>query len=140
MKTPAHLWIIGLISLFWNAGGAYDYVMTQTQNAAYLDMLSEAQKAFLDAGPAWFEASWAIGVWFSVIGSLLLLVRSRFAGTAFAVSFAGLLVSSVYSFGLADRTGMDMSMAQLGFTVAIFVVLIVLWIYARAMTRRGVLR
>ena len=140
MKTPAHLWIIGLISLFWNAGGAYDYVMTQTQNAAYLDMLSEAQKAFLDAGPVWFEASWAIGVWFSVIGSLLLLVRSRFAGTAFALSFAGLLVSSVYSFGLADRTGMDMSMAQLGFTVAIFVVLIVLWIYARAMTRRGVLR
>lgn len=140
MKTPAHLWIIGVISLLWNAGGAYDYVMTQTKNVAYLDMLSDAQMAFLDAGPVWFEAAWAVGVWFSVIGSLLLLLRSRVAGAAFSLSLAGLIASSVYSFGIADRTGLEMSVAQLGFTVAIFVVLVVLWVYARAMTRRGVLR
>lgn len=100
MKTPFHLWIIGIISLLWNASGAYDYVMTQTKNVVYLEMLSDAQKAFLDAGPVWFEAAWAVGVWFSVLGSLLLLLRSRFAGTAFGLSFAGLMVSSVYSFGL----------------------------------------
>lgn len=140
MKTPMHLWIVGVISLLWNAGGAYDYVMTQTQNAAYLDMLSDAQKAFLDAGPVWFEAAWAVGVWFSVIGSLLLLLRSRFAGGAFGLSFAGLAVSSVYSFILADRSALEMSVARIGFTAAIFVVLLVLWTYARAMTRRGVLR
>lgn len=140
MKTPAHLWIIGVIALLWNAGGAYDYVMTQTQNATYLEMLTAAQKAFLDAGPVWFEAAWAVGVWFSVIGSLLLLLRSRFAGSAFGLSFAGLIVSSIYSFILGDRSELEMSMAQLGFTVAIFVVLLLLWIYARAMTRRGVLR
>jgi hypothetical protein len=140
MKTPAHLWIIGVVSLLWNAGGTYDYVMTQTKNAAYLDMLTDAQNAFLDAGPAWFEAAWAVGVWFSVIGSLLLLLRSRLAGGAFSLSLFGLIASSVYSFGIADRTGLELSLAQLGFTVAIYVVLIVLWIYARAMTRRGVLR
>jgi hypothetical protein len=140
MKTPAHLWIIGVVSLLWNAGGAYDYVMTQTQNVGYLERLTDAQKAFLDAGPMWFEAAWAVGVWFSVIGSLLLLLRSRVAGVAFSLSLFGLIASSVYSFGIADRTGLDMSAAQLGFTVAIFVVLVVLWVYARAMTRRGVLR
>lgn len=140
MKTPAHLWIIGVISLIWNAGGAYDYLMTQMQNVAYLEMLSDAQKAFLDAGPIWFEAAWAVGVWFSVLGSLFLLLRSRFAGSAFALSFVGLIVASVYSFGIADRSQLDMSLAQLGFTVAVYAVLIVLWIYARAMTRRGVLR
>lgn len=140
MKTPAHLWIIGVVSLLWNAGGAYDYVMTQTKNVAYLERLTEAQKAFLDAGPMWFEATWAVGIWFSVIGSLLLLLRSRVAGAAFSLSLFGLIASSVYSFGIADRTGLEMSAAQLGFTVAIFVVLVVLWVYARAMTRRGVLR
>ena len=140
MKTPAHLWIIGVIALLWNAGGAYDYVMTQTQNAAYLEMLTDAQKAFLDAGPVWFEAAWAVGVWFSVIGAALLLLRSRFAGAAFGVSFVGLVVASVYSFVLGDRSELEMTIAQLGFSVAIFVVLIILCVYARAMTRRGVLR
>lgn len=140
MKTPFHVWIVGIIALIWNAGGAYDYVMTQTENEAYLAMLSDAQKAFLDNGPIWFEAAWAVGVWFSMLGALLLLLRSRLAGPAFGLSLVGLIVSSVYSFGIADRTGMDMTPTQLGFTVAIYVVLVLLWIYARAMTRRGVLR
>ena len=140
MKTPVHLWIIGVIALIWNAGGAYDYVMTQFQDEAYLAMLTDAQRAFLDTGPVWFEAAWAVGVWFSVLGSVLLLLRSRFAGAVFGLSFLGLVVSSVYSFGIADRTGLTLSPAQMGFTIAIFVVLAVLWIYARAMTRRGVLR
>ncbi|MFT4699979.1 MAG: hypothetical protein ACI90E_000646 [Yoonia sp.] len=140
MKTPIHLWIIGGIALIWNAGGAYDYVMTQFQDEAYLAMLTDAQRAFLDTGPIWFEAAWAVGVWFSVLGSVLLLLRSRFAGAVFGLSFLGLMVSSVYSFGIADRTGLTLSPAQMGFTIAIFVVLAVLWIYARAMTRRGVLR
>ena len=140
MKTPVHLWIIGVIALIWNAGGAYDYVMTQFQDEAYLAMLTDAQRAFLDTGPVWFEAAWAVGVWFSVLGSVLLLMRSRFAGAVFGLSFLGLVVSSVYSFGIADRTGLTLSPAQMGFTIAIFVVLAVLWIYARAMTRRGVLR
>lgn len=140
MKTPIHLWIIGGIALIWNAGGAYDYVMTQFQDEAYLAMLTDAQRAFLDTGPVWFEAAWAVGVWFSVLGSVLLLLQSRFAGAVFGLSFLGLVVSSVYSFGIADRTGLTLSPAQMGFTIAIFVVLAVLWIYARAMTRRGVLR
>ena len=140
MKTPVHLWIIGVIALIWNAGGAYDYVMTQFQDEAYLAMLTDAQRAFLDTGPIWFEAAWAVGVWFSVLGSVLLLLRSRFADAVFGLSFLGLMLSSVYSFGIADRTGLTLSPAQMGFTIAIFVVLAVLWIYARAMTRRGVLR
>jgi hypothetical protein len=140
MKTPVHLWIVGLFALFWNAGGAYDYVMTQTQNPAYLAMLTDAQKAFMDNGPIWFEAAWAVGVWFSVLGAVLLLLRSRLARTAFGLSFLGLMVSSVYSFGIADRTGLTLTPAQMGFTAAIYVVLVLLWIYARAMTRRGVLR
>jgi hypothetical protein len=140
MKTPIHLWIMGIFALVWNAGGAYDYVMTQTNNEAYLAMMSDAQKAFLDNGPIWFEAAWAVGVWFSMLGAMLLLLRSRLAGKAFGLSLLGLIVSSVYSFGIADRSALVMTPAQWGFTAAIFIVLILLWRYARAMTRRGVLR
>lgn len=140
MKTPIHLWIVGLLSLLWNSGGAYDYLMSQTRNEAYLANLPVEAIAFLDSAPSWFEAAWAVGIWFSVLGSLLLLVKSRFAGTAFGLSLLGLIVSSIYTYGLAEqRTFEAGGMAALIFSIVIPIVLILLLIYSRAMTRRGVL-
>ena len=140
MKTPIHLWIVGVLSLLWNSGGAFDYVMSKTQNADYLANLPAEAIEFLNNTPLWFDAAWAIGVWFSVLGSLLLLFRSRLAGSAFALSLVGLIVSSIYTYGLAEqRTFEAGGTAALIFSIAIPIVLILLWIYARAMTRRGVL-
>ncbi|MDA9979963.1 hypothetical protein N9E38_00820 [Yoonia sp.] len=141
-KTPIHLWIVGIVSLFWNAGGAFDYVMTRTNAAEYLAAQPDARLMMLDQAPLWFGFTWALGVWFSVIGSLLLLMRSRFAGAAFALSLIGLLGSSVYTYGIADGGSMVAAAgtAAIVFTIAIPVLLVLQWLYARAMTRRGVLR
>jgi hypothetical protein len=140
MRTPWHLWVIGILSLLWNGVGAYDYFMTQTNNAAYLSMLTEAQRAMMDSRPVWFDAVWAIGVWGSVAGSLLLLLRSRAAVWAFAASFIGLILSSVWQFGIADPSALETTGSfALAMTVVIAVVILLLWVYARAMLRRGVL-
>ena len=140
-KTPIHLWIVGILALLWNAGGAYDYVMTQTNNTAYLDMLTEAQRTYIQSVPVWFDAAWAIGVWCAVLGAVLLLLRSRFAGSAFALSLLGLVVAAIYSYLLADPSALAISGTfALYFSAAIALSLILLWAYARAMTRRGVLR
>lgn len=32
MRAPWHLWLIGIIAVLWHAGGAFDYLMTQTNN------------------------------------------------------------------------------------------------------------
>lgn len=141
MRAPIHLWIVGILSLVWNAGGAVDYVMTQFKVEAYLSQLTADQRGFFDNLPMWYEGAWAIGVWFSVLGSLLLLMRSRMAGASFALSFAGLVAASVYTFFVLDSSPMrDAGPAAMAFTAAIYVVIILLWIYSRAMTRRGVLR
>ena len=141
-KTPIHLWIVGIVSLFWNAGGAFDYVMTRTNAAEYLAAQPDARLMMLDQAPLWFGFTWAMGVWFSVIGSLLLLMRSRFAGATFALSLIGLLGSSIYTYGIADGGSMVAAAgtAAIVFTIAIPVLLVLQWLYARAMTRRGVLR
>jgi hypothetical protein len=141
MKTPLHLWIVGVLSLLWNAGSGYDYLMTRLESTAYLAVLTELQRAFLDAAPMWFNATWAIAVWFAILGSILLLFRSRLARTCFGFSVLGLLASSVYSFGLATPTTFEiMGTTAIWFSAAITVVLILLYLYARLMTRRGVLR
>ncbi len=141
-KTPVHLWIVGVLSLLWNAGGAMDYIMTKTNSAAYLAAQPEARLMMLEEAPFWFNTSWGVGVWFSIIGSLLLLLRSRYAGSAFALSLLGLIVSSIYTYGIADGGAMMAvaGPAAIAFSIAIPVILIALWIYARAMTKAGVLR
>lgn len=141
MKTPSHLWIIGILTLLWNGGGAFDYLMTQMENADYLGMLTPDQLAYIQSAPNWFEAVWAIGVWFSVLGSILLLARSRLAAPAFGVSFWGGVATSIYSFGIASPNVLQMSgPSAYVFYGAIAVIMIGQWVYARAMTRRGVLR
>lgn len=141
MKTPWHLWVVGGLSLVWNAGGAVDYAMTKLGIEAYLAALTEPQRAYIAAVPAWFSAAWAVGVWCAVLGSLLLLLRSRWAGTTFVLSLIGLIVSSVYSYVLATPPAPEvMGGFIVWFTLAVFVILVALWLYARAMTAKGVLR
>src|SRR3546814_7159427 len=40
VKTPWHLWVVGVLSLLWNAVGAFDYTMTKLNDADYLDRKS----------------------------------------------------------------------------------------------------
>ncbi len=141
-RTPIHLWIVGILALFWNAGGAMDYVMTRFEAAGYMAAQPPERLAMLNDAPTWFGVTWAVGVWFSVIGSLLLLLRSRFAGPAFALSLLGLIGSSIYTYVIAEggRMVAAAGAGAVAFTIAIPVVIVLLWVYARAMTRRGVLR
>ncbi|MEE9429197.1 MAG: hypothetical protein V3V25_13725 [Paracoccaceae bacterium] len=140
MKTPWHIWLIGIVSLLWNAGGAYDYVMTVSKNTGYIAQFTPEQLAYFSSFPSWMMFSWALGVWAAVLGSLLLLLRSGFAVMAFALSLVGLAGSLIYNFILTDVDYLALvGSAGLWFTVAIVVVAILLYLYARTMRQRGVL-
>lgn len=139
-RTPAHLWIVGALATLWNAFGGFDYVMTQTRNEQYLANFTDPQRVYFDSFPVWMEAAWACGVWGGVLGSLLLLARSRYAVAAFAVSLAGLAISTVYQYVLSTPPPDMMSGAMIAMNLAIWAVAIGLLLYALHMRRRGVLR
>jgi hypothetical protein len=142
-RTPVHLWIVGILSLIWSAFGCYDYVMSVSHNQKYLSMYGSSAAdmiAWLNSMPVWAVAAWAVGVWGALAGSLLLLVRSRHALTAFVLSLLGLLVSTVYQFAMSSeplgaRTGTMIVMEVVIWAIALFLVG-----YSRAMANRGVLR
>lgn len=141
IKTPWHLWVIGCVSLLWNAVGAFDYTMTKTGADWYLAAHAPEQIAFIDAFPAWATASWAIAVWFSVIGSVLLLMRHRLAPVSFAVSLFAIIATTVYSYGLSDINAMDVTGGfGLYFSAVILVTGLFLWLYSRRMRTAGILR
>lgn len=138
-RPPAHLWVVGIISLLWNAFGGYDYVMSRLRDPAYFANFPPDMLPYLDSMPAWVTAFWAIGVWSSVAGSVLLLARSRHAVTAFAVSLAGLVISTAWQWANpmpASLTTPPMLVMQ---AVVYAGLLLFLW-YAGRMKRGGVLR
>jgi hypothetical protein len=144
MKSPWHLWAVGIVTAIWHAGGAYDYFAARTDPVGYIAMAPSDMQAgltqYMQAMPAWAGAAWAFGVWFALLGSLLLLFRTRFAFHAFVISIIGLIVSSIYSYLLAPVNMISMGGTGAAlFTLAILAVLLAVTWYARKMIAEGVL-
>ena len=137
-STPWHLWAVGGLALLWNGYGGYDYVMTQTNNAAYLAQFTPEQRAYFDSFPMWMEVVWAVGVWGAVLGSVLLLLRSKWAFHAFLASLIAFAASVVY--GQTSGGAAVMGTTGMVFSAAIFLLGLGFVMYSRMMTRKGVLR
>ncbi|MCC7268785.1 MAG: hypothetical protein IT546_15805 [Caulobacteraceae bacterium] len=140
-KTPWHLWVVGVVSALWNGFGVYDYLCTKMQGEAYLSGMgmTEAQIAHYAAYPFWMNAAWAIGVWGSLIGSLLLLARSKFAFHAFVLSAIGFAASLVYNYAITNGGELYGQTATIMNTVIAAIILALIF-YSRGMAKRGVLR
>lgn len=144
--TPWHLWAVGLVALLFTAFGGYDYYKSQIGDRAYIESAVGGMGIDVDAAvsyfanfPLWMDTVWAIGVWGGVAGAVLLLLRSRHAYPVWAVSLVALVISNIYGFveplpGVTDPTQMYIAIA------VVFVVMLGLTLYARAMDAKGVLR
>ena len=136
--TPWHLWLVGILGLLWGSMGAFDYLMTQTQNESYMSQFTPEQLEFFYGFPTWVVAFWALAVWGGVLGTLLLLLKRHLAVRVLLVSFLAMIVTSIHNFFLSN--GLEvMGGAGLLFSVLIFVFALGLWLYARSMAQRGVL-
>ncbi len=145
-RTPWHLWAVGVISLAWNAFGANNYLQTQLGNLAYIEGMvagtgvSAAEAlAHYGAYPAWVHAAWALGVWGAVLGSLLLLLRQRFAAWAFALSLLGLAGTAFYQV-TSEQPEWVTGGSSTVISIVIWSIASFLLIYSVSMKNKGVLR
>lgn len=95
-RAPAHLWIVGILSLLWNCFGGYDYTMSRLRNLDYLASMGgdpNTMLAYMDSMPIWASFGWGLGVWAALLGSVLLLMRRRYAVHAFIASLVGMALS-----------------------------------------------
>jgi len=139
-RTPAHLWVVGILSLLWNCFGCYDYLMTNLKNQAYLAQFTPDQLAYFDSLPSWLTAFWAIGVWGGLAGSILLLVKSRHAVWLFGLSLIGAIIGMGYQMFVATMPA-SLKAGFMGFMpwVIIGVAAFLFW-YAWSQEKKGVLR
>jgi hypothetical protein len=141
IKTPWHLWLVGVIAVLFNAIGAFDIVMAMTQGARYMASagMTPAQIAHYQDMPIWMTAVWAIGVWGAMLGSVLILLRKKLAPLVFAVSMAAFLINLIYMYVLTDGgeiMGRQMAMTNVVITALL---LFFMW-YSWLMMKRSVLR
>jgi hypothetical protein len=137
-STPWHLWVVGILAVLWDSVGAFDYLMTETRNESYMSQFTPEQVEFFYGFPAWVVAFWALAVWGGLIGAVLLLLRRSLATPVLLGSLMAMVVTSIHNYALSN--GLEVSGgAGVAFSGLIFLVALALWMYARAMGRRGVL-
>jgi hypothetical protein len=132
---PWHLWVVGIVSLLWNASGAYTIIMAQ---AGRVPGLGAEEAAYYAAQPLWFVVATDIALIAAIAGAFALLLRNRLAVMLFAVSLAAIVVTNVYDLG----TGASRALATTGalaVTGIIVVIAVLELVYARWMRGRKIL-
>ena len=145
-KAPVHLWIVGLLALLWNGFGCYDYLMTRMRNLEYFRSMApdsdpEAMLAWVDGFPIYAQFGWGLGVWMGLLGSLLLLMRNRWAVPVLGLSLLGAIMGLGYQIFLAPPAPPPMNegaMAMMPWVIILIAAL--LYYYAHRQKQSGVLR
>lgn len=135
-KAPWHLWVVGVLSLLWNVGGAWTYI--QAQSGAPMDMDAN-EIAYFAAQAPWFVAVTDVAVVAPLLGALVLLLRSRWAVHLYGLSVAAIVITTAYD--VAAGTALLLNdQGWLILDCITFGLAILQWLYSWAMRRRGVLR
>ena len=144
-KAPWHFWLIATVSLLWNCIGPIDYVMSRMRNDEWIRMTMPTVNpsdmwAWIDAFPIYAQFGWGLGVWSGLAGSVLLLLRSRWAVPAFALSLVGAVLGLGYQIVAAPPLAGAEDMMFKIMPFIIIVIAVALFFYARAQQQKGVLR
>ncbi len=130
-------WVAGAaaIGVLWNAYGVYQFAGSLSATASDLISagMTEAQAATYLGLPVWMTLVFAIGVAGGLIGSVLILMRSRMAVPVLTASLAGYLALFAGDGAYGVFAGIPQQLAILGVVVVIAAVL--LWIARHARAR-----
>lgn len=135
-KTPWHAWLVGVLSLLWNASGAWVFV--QAQSGAAMDM-DAREIAYYAAQPEWFVALTDVAFAAAIFAAIALLMRHRWAVPLYGLSLAAIVVTSAVEIAqgtallLQGRDWLILSCVTTGLAVLQL-------LYAIRMKKRGVLR
>ena len=135
-KAPWHLWVVGILSLLWNAGGAWTFI--QAQSGAPMDM-DATEIAYFAAQAPWFVAVTDVAVVAPLLAAITLLLRNRWAVPLYGLSVVAIVVTSAYDFSQGTALGLN-DQGWLILNCVTFCLAILQLVYAMAMKSRGVLR
>ena len=116
VKLHWSFWVVCIIGLVWNAGGAVNYLM-QT-NMEFVSSMPATHQAIIVGRPIWATAGFAIGVFGGVLGCIFLLLKRRSSINILLMSLIGIIVTMVHT--------IDVAMSDTEFSVLEIIVMVIL--------------
>lgn len=134
-RRPWHLWIVGVLSLLWNGGGAYTVMMAQAGRLPNVDAL---EASYYAAQPLWFVIATDVALIATILAALALLMRNRVAAWLYAFALIAFIVNNLYDLA-AGTSLMLKDRGWLVMTIIIATISVLQLAYAWKMKKRGVL-
>ncbi len=139
-KPAGWFWAVSALLVLWDAAGVFAFYAHVALGEAGLAAMSNYDRQAYLALPGWFNWAFAAATWPALIGSIALLLRSRFALPLYLVSMVGVIVQFGWVFGATDLIAVKGAAATVPFPLFIFVLAGVQIWFARMATQRGWLR
>ena len=134
--TPWHLWVVALLTLFWNGSGAVTIGMAQMGRR--LD-LNPNEIAYYAEQPSWFVLATDLALVLPIAAAVALLLRSQSGAWLFALSLVTLVVNNAYDVA----AGTSLALVDPGWrtlTIVLTTLALLQFAYAWTMKTRGVLK
>ncbi len=138
-KPPVWFWIVSVIALIWNGMGVMQYLAQAYMTDDFKSQYTAEQLEMINNTPAWATAAFAIAVFSGLLGSLLLLLKKRFATTLFLISLLAILVQLYHNLVVVDSIEIIGSIAAV-MSGIILVLGIVLFLFSKMAARKGWLK
>lgn len=132
-KVPLSFWVVAGLGVLWNGFAFLNYWLAATLNPQAMAQTPPEMVQALAQAPTWALVAWGLAVGAALTGSLLLVLRRKWAVPAFIASLAGLLVLTAYQIA----TNMPMSQVQM---VTIWLVALFLLRFSSSEAGKGLLR
>ncbi|AQR75424.1 hypothetical protein [Sphingomonas sp. LM7] len=136
-RQPGWFVIVAVVLLLWGLLGCAAFYMHVTLGPAVDPAATDWDRAYYAALPVWFNPVYAAAVGGGVLGSIALLLRSRFAQLFYIVSLIAVVVQFGYVFLGTDMLAHKSLGATLPFPLFIAAVAVFqIWL-AKLAARRG---
>jgi hypothetical protein len=135
-KPATSFWIISVIALIWNLMGVMSYIMHVTMTQETLQALPVEEQALYTNIPTWATAAFAIAVWGSTLGCILLLLRKKFATPVFIVAFIAIVVQMVHQLFINKTIEVYGPGGMIMPVMIILIGIYLIW-YSRSATAKG---
>ncbi|WP_166384644.1 hypothetical protein [Polaribacter sp. 11A2H] len=96
-KPSKAFWIIAIVGLLWNTMGVDGYLNQAYQTERFKLMYTEEQLEFIYNTPSWVMAAFAIAVFSSVLGCILLFFKKKLAKVFFLIGLIAVLIQTTYN-------------------------------------------
>ena len=135
MRTPFHLWALGLLLVLWNCWGLFGAIAAQ---GGFLPQMPDEASAYFEQQPLWFVALADFSPLAGVAGAMAVLLQSRWAPRLFLAQIAIALLATAYELitGTSPLFGGGPAWGSTGLLLGL---LFAQYLYARFLLKRGLL-